>query len=279
MKRLARSCLGLVFIAGWIQPTFGQGVTVDQSFTAPTNVTALINECCAFVGQTYTAGITGTLSGVSVDVLNLNVGSAFPLDVQIRTVVNGLPTTTILGEANTRTFSLGDMITFAQQIPQLAGEQYGIVLHFLGAPPQGAGHAVGTWLGALDQNDGAAYPGGSAVRSFDQGITWSLPPPDSFQFDSHFRTFVTPVPEQTSLALIGAGLLGLLGFRRLNRSRATAVVRPTRLANGGWRTCAPAMRLVRLAAANARLFENRRGGQNRAFSRRGNQPRVVCESM
>ncbi len=66
---------------------------VDQSFTAPTNGGASINECCAFISQTYTAGLSGTLAGVSVDISEFTAYH-FPLDVQIRTVTSGLPTET-----------------------------------------------------------------------------------------------------------------------------------------------------------------------------------------
>src|SRR5216683_6117222 len=74
--------------------------TVDQSFTGPITEGASINECCAFIGQTYTAGLSGTLAAVSLDVVE-TPGSSFPLDAQIRTVSGGLPTTTVLGETIT----------------------------------------------------------------------------------------------------------------------------------------------------------------------------------
>src|SRR5215470_10448573 len=69
---------------------------IDQSFTSQTNFGGNINECCKFVAQTFTAGLTGTLAGINLDVTS---GSSFPLHVAIRTVTaSGIPGPTILGE-------------------------------------------------------------------------------------------------------------------------------------------------------------------------------------
>lgn len=157
---------------------------LDQSFTAPTNLSAVINECCAFVGQTYTAGVTGTLAGISIDV---GSGSSFPLHVAIRTVAGGLPTTTVLGDVTLSSSSsvLSQLIVFPQVIPQVAGVQYTIVVNHLGAPPPGPGQAQGDWVGAT----GNAYPGGDLVFSVD-GVSWLVESPDNF--DLHFKTFISP---------------------------------------------------------------------------------------
>ena len=95
-------------------------------------------------------------------------GDQLPLDVQIRTVVNGLPTTTILGETTTMNFSINDMILFNQDIPQVTGTQYAIVVHFDGAPPPL--HGEGVWNGAT----GNLYTGGYDLLSFDDGQTLAL---------------------------------------------------------------------------------------------------------
>ena len=210
MKNFLRICLPLVFVFGlYARPSFADSFTLDQSFTSGNNLFAVINSCCAFVGQTYTAGLLGMLAGVSVDISEIS-GDNFPLDVQIRTVTGGLPTTTILGETSTTAFSLSNVITFPQAITQVPGSEYAIVVDFLGAPPQGL--AVGNWIGGT----GNLYPFGDSVSSLDGGATWVAFGPNDF--DSNFQTFVNPVPEPSSLLLLSAGLLGLVAFWRLARS-------------------------------------------------------------
>jgi len=158
---------------------------LDQSFTFPANLGAAINECCAFIGQTYTAGVTGTLAGISIEVVS---SSAFPLHVAIRTVAGGLPTTTVLGDVTLSSSSsaLSQLIVFLQSIPQVAGVQYAIIVNYLGAPPTGGGQGQGSWGGAT----GNAYAGGDLVISFNGGVSWLAESPNNF--DLHFKTFVTP---------------------------------------------------------------------------------------
>ena len=173
---------------------------IDQSFTQGSDLGTSINDCCAYVAQTYTAGLTGMLAAVSVDIARVGFADPLPLDVQIRTVVNGLPTSTILGETTTMNFSLSDMIAFNQDIPQVTGSQYAIVVHFEGAPPPS--HLEGIWTGAT----GNLYPGGDDLLSFDDGQTWCFCGGQD-NFDSHFITYVNEVPEPSTLLLLGSGCL------------------------------------------------------------------------
>lgn len=70
---------------------------VDQSFTSPNNLGAAINECCAFVAQTFTAGLSGTLAGVNINVIP-SENSPFALHVAIDTVTStGEPSSLLTG--------------------------------------------------------------------------------------------------------------------------------------------------------------------------------------
>lgn len=155
---------------------------LDQSLTEPWNMGAGINACCSFIGQTYTAGATGMLAGVSI---NVDAYGSLPLHVAIRTVADGLPTTTILGDVTlgSSASGLSDLIVFPQAIPQVAGVKYAIVVDYPGAPP---GQEQGLWRGAT----GDAYPRGDMVMSFDGGVSWVKIGPNNY--DLHFKTFVNP---------------------------------------------------------------------------------------
>ena len=174
---------------------------IDQSFTQGSDLGTTINDCCAYVAQTYTAGLSGMLAAVSVDIADF--GEHLPLDVEIRTVLNGLPTTTILGATTAMNYSLSDIIAFNTDIPQVAGTQYAIVVHFDGAPPPP--HAEGIWSGAT----GNLYAGGDDVLSFDNGQTFCFCGGQN-NFDSHFITYVNEVPEPSTLMLLASGCLGAL---------------------------------------------------------------------
>jgi hypothetical protein len=164
-----------------------EALTLDQSFTSPSGLFADINECCRFVAQTFTAGLTGTLGGVNIEVRSISV---FPLHVAIRTVIDGVPSTTVLGETTLSSSSapLSLLITFPQVIHITAGVQYAIVVNYEGAPPPGPGQSQGIWSGAI----GDSYPGGRGYASFFDGISWfQLAVPDG---DLHFQTYVNVVP-------------------------------------------------------------------------------------
>jgi hypothetical protein len=178
------ACLIVALVAVPVPSSGAQALVVDQSFTEPTNLGANINECCAFIGQTFTAGRTGLLEGINIDVAGF--GSTH-LHVAIRTVQNGTPTATVLGETvlPTNTALLSDLIKFPQQIRVEAGIQYTIVVNYEGAPPPGPGQFQGIWYGAT----GDPYQRGALVGSVD-GSSWF----ESSQNDVHFRTYVSVLP-------------------------------------------------------------------------------------
>ena len=202
--RWAFRCCSL-FVATCVAGTVCCASSIDQSLTAGDDLDAVFNDCCAFIAQVYTAGLTGTLAGVSLDITEFQEYN-YPLGVQIRPVKKQAPAYPILGEAITNTFGLREIISFRQVIPQVAGTQYALAVHFIGAPPQGPDNAIASWRGA----QGDLYQEGYAMASRDYGITWPLQTRD----DLHFITYVnTTIPEPSTTLLLSAGLLALLSKR------------------------------------------------------------------
>ncbi len=158
---------------------------IDQSSIAENNLASYINECCKYIAQTFTAGATGNLSGITIDVYSIP-NNPYQLHVEIRTVTgNGAPSTIILGEITLESGSapITALITFPQTIHITAEMQYAIVVSYRGAPPAGAGQGKGIWLGST----GNTYSGGSGYSSISDGFTWS----EEESEDLHFQTYVT----------------------------------------------------------------------------------------
>jgi len=155
-------------------------VVTDQSNTNAANAGNAMYNCCFIVAQTYTAGLTGNLTGVA---LEISSSSNLQLHVAIRTVANGEPTTTVLGETTLATShtTLADVITFPNPIPQVAGTQYAIVLdHGTGAPPA-----------TIIANWGGTFPGTYAagrLLGFNGQVWYSVV--NGQEVDGRFITFV-----------------------------------------------------------------------------------------
>jgi hypothetical protein len=158
---------------------------IDQSSIAKNTLAAYINECCKYIAQTFTAGATGILSGITIDVYAIP-NSPYRLHIEIRTVTGeGKPSAFILGAITLESGSapITTLIALSQKIHIDAGVQYAIVVSYMGAPPAGARQGQGIWLGST----GNTYPGGSAYSSISDGITWS----EFENEDLHFQTYVT----------------------------------------------------------------------------------------
>jgi hypothetical protein len=186
---------------------------LDQSFTEPNNAAAFINEAAPFVAQVYTAGVSGTLASISVDVSS---SDNFPLRVSIRAVAGGLPTAVVLGETLLASSSaaLSESIAFDERIEQISGQQYAIVLDYPGQPSPAI--LTNRWSGA----SGNAYAPGSLALSLD-GVNWFIEMPATV--DLHFQTVVNALPEAPVAALLAIGaLMGLRRGRHANHSGKSA---------------------------------------------------------
>jgi hypothetical protein len=199
-----------VLLSFWGLPSAAKAdLILDQSFTTPSNLTTLINEGFDLVAQTFTAGLTGELAAVTIDVLPTAIAVP-PLRVSIYSVSGGFPTSTILASQTLSTVGsdLSNLITFDQPVSIVAGTQYALAVNYPSAPPHGVGQAQGSWGGAV----GNLYLGGQEfLGSFSPSgdITWFSFPEDT-NFDLHFQTYVSlnvaSVPESSTLTLLGLSL-------------------------------------------------------------------------
>jgi hypothetical protein len=161
---------------------------LDQSFITGNDVSAGLYGRPVFEAQSYTAGITGTLQGVAIDVSAIDPSQV--ARIQIEAIAGGVPSNVVLGSA--RAASGGDLaittvIPFTTAIPQVAGQQYAILVDYPDAPPFFNGiENTASWNGS----DGDLYPAGTLFSTFDGGTTWQSFASDGI--DLHFQTFVIP---------------------------------------------------------------------------------------
>jgi hypothetical protein len=161
---------------------------LDQSFITGNDLSAGLYGKPVFEAQSYTAGISGTLQGVAIDVSAIDVTQV--ARIQIEAIVGGVPSNVVLGQA--RAASGGDLaistvIPFSTSIRQVAGQQYAILVDYPDAPPFVNGiENTASWNGS----DGNLYSAGTMFSTFDGGTTWQSFESDGF--DLHFQTFVIP---------------------------------------------------------------------------------------
>jgi hypothetical protein len=168
--------------------TGGKTAVLDQSFTSPFDSSDGLYGHPVLMAQSYTAGVSGTLQGVAIDVSAID--PTLVARVQIESIVGGQPSNVVLGQARAAKggdLSINTVIPFSTSIAQVAGQQYAIVVDYPEAPPFVDGiENTASWNGS----DGNFYAAGTMFSTFDNGTTWK-----SYQTegnDLHFQTFVIP---------------------------------------------------------------------------------------
>jgi hypothetical protein len=161
---------------------------LDQSFITGNDLSDGLYGNPVFMAQSYTAGITGTLQGVTLDVSAID--PTLVALIKIEAIANGVPSNVVLGQARAPKagdLGFGDRVVFTTSIPQVAGQQYAILVNYPEAPTFFDGiENTASWNGS----DGDLYPAGTLLSTFDGGTTWQSFASDGF--DVHFQTFVIP---------------------------------------------------------------------------------------
>lgn len=162
-------------------------VVVDQSLLTPGGVLAGVYGPGSIMAQTYTAGVTGSLVGVSIALDAAS--SSYVARVQVRTVVDGYPSEVVLAEGFAPSggdVSIHTFIELETPVAQVAGEQYALVVNYPDAPPFVDGsQPIADWIG---NQDPASYGGGKLAYTNDGGLTWE--PAEEFDSDLLFQTYV-----------------------------------------------------------------------------------------
>ncbi len=184
--------------------------SIDQSFTNPSDVAQVIScgsICGIGFGQSFTAGLTGTLSGININLFNIFYGGpVVPIEIVMLDLSGGINSPVVLGSTTivpqSGQIPIALLITFPQSIAILAGNVYGIGV------VAGADTSF-DWSGDAD----GGYAGGFGFF-FEPGFPAGNFPLGNGGFDFNFQTHVNPVPEPGTLTLLATGLAGLIGVRR-----------------------------------------------------------------
>ena len=157
--------------------------SIDQQNTSVTNSGFGFNSTSWF-GQSFTAGVSGQLTAVDVDLFCSGCTGTTPnITVSIRATSGDLPTGSDLATATIPGFSSGSggffTATFGAPPTLAAGTKYAIVVRAVSNP------SAGTY--AYVKSSGSPYAGGRRSTSANSGASWTLGNPST---DIGFKTYM-----------------------------------------------------------------------------------------
>ncbi len=149
---------------------------IDQQNTTVTNSGFGMN-ATSWAGQTFTAGVSGNLTRVDLDLFCSGCTGTTPnLAVSIRATSGGLPTGADLATASIPGFSTGSggyfTANFATPLSLVAGTQYAVIVRAVANPSAGTYAYVCSCAGTGTVNSNP-YAAGLRVTSGNSGGTWA----------------------------------------------------------------------------------------------------------
>jgi len=192
---------------------------LDQVNTSLTTSGSALNST-TWWGQTFTAGVTGTLERADINLFcSTCTGTAPNLTLSVRATSGGLPTgadiasTTLSGNASGGASYFSG--TFSSPPSLTAGTVYSLIVRPVADP------SAGTYAATFSGSN--VYAGGRRVTSTDSGSTWSAPNPSrDLGFHTYMKAGFAPSGDQvSSLKDANPGMSSLANWTTLSWNATT----------------------------------------------------------